>query len=174
MYQTALVILLQLVPLGRVPAPAGLPLLAIRSALLEWFRAAELSADRAATLVNRDPLVTSRTLMVLASGVSVLGARPRLVPPAGAGLRGVGVGVGSGLASAERAEPHPLVSGAPRRGADGSGGRASTTGSSAAIPDARPDDRPKEEAGKAYDHYREKFKKTFEDAGESFDKTIKP
>ena len=30
----------------------------------------------------------------------------------------------------------------------------------------------KEEAGKAYDHYREKFRKTFEDAGESVDKTI--
>jgi Zn-dependent protease with chaperone function len=69
LYRTALLIVLQLVPLGRVPSLAGLPLLAIRSALLEWSRAAELSSDRAATLVNRDPLVTSRTLMVLASGV---------------------------------------------------------------------------------------------------------
>ena len=49
---------------------AGLPLLAVRLALLEWFRAAELSADRAATLVNRDPLITSRTLMVMAGGAS--------------------------------------------------------------------------------------------------------
>jgi hypothetical protein len=49
---------------------AGLPLLAVRMALLEWFRAAELSCDRAATLVNRDPLVTCRTLMVLAGGIS--------------------------------------------------------------------------------------------------------
>ena len=49
---------------------AGLPLLAVRLALLEWFRAAELSCDRAATLVNRDPLVTSRTLMVLAGGAA--------------------------------------------------------------------------------------------------------
>ena len=69
LYQTALLILLQLVPLGRVPSLAGLPLIAIRSALLEWFRAAELSADRAATLVNRDPLVTARTLMVMAGGI---------------------------------------------------------------------------------------------------------
>src|SRR2546430_1218135 len=30
---------------------------------------AELSADRAATLVNRDPLVTARTLMVMAGGI---------------------------------------------------------------------------------------------------------
>ena len=49
---------------------AGLPLLAVKMALLEWFRAAELSCDRAATLVNRDPLVTCRTLMVLAGGTS--------------------------------------------------------------------------------------------------------
>ena len=70
LYQTALAIVLQLVPLGRIPALAGLPLVAIRSALLEWSRAAELSSDRAATLVeNRDPLVTARTLMVLAGGV---------------------------------------------------------------------------------------------------------
>ena len=39
-------------------------------ALLEWFRAAELSCDRAATLVNRDPLVTCRTMMVLAGGTA--------------------------------------------------------------------------------------------------------
>ncbi len=49
---------------------AGLPLMAVRMALLEWFRAAELSCDRAATLVNRDPLVTCRTLMVLAGGTA--------------------------------------------------------------------------------------------------------
>jgi Zn-dependent protease with chaperone function len=69
LYRTALLIMLQLAPLGRIPTLSGLPVLAIRSALLEWFRAAELSADRAATLVNRDPLVTSRTLLVLASGL---------------------------------------------------------------------------------------------------------
>ena len=39
-------------------------------ALLEWYRTAELSSDRAATLVNRDPLATCRTMMVLAGGVS--------------------------------------------------------------------------------------------------------
>jgi Zn-dependent protease with chaperone function len=68
MYQTALMIVLQLMPLGRIPSLAGLPLLAIRSALLEWSRAAELSSDRASTLVNRDPLVTCRTLMVMSGG----------------------------------------------------------------------------------------------------------
>ena len=68
LYRTALLILLQLSPL-RLPLFAGLPLVAVQYVLLEWFRAAELSSDRAATLVNRDPLVTCRTLMVMAGGV---------------------------------------------------------------------------------------------------------
>jgi len=67
-YRTALLILLQLGSSVRLPLLAGLPLLAVRASLLEWFRASELSCDRAATLVNRDPLVTSRALMVLAGG----------------------------------------------------------------------------------------------------------
>jgi Zn-dependent protease with chaperone function len=69
MYRTALMILLSIGTRG-MPLMAGLPLMAVRLALLEWFRAAELSADRAAALVNRDPLVTSRTLMVLAGGAA--------------------------------------------------------------------------------------------------------
>jgi Zn-dependent protease with chaperone function len=69
LYRTALMILLSVGTRG-LPMMAGLPLLAVRLALLEWFRAAELSADRGATLVNRDPLVTSRTLMVLAGGAA--------------------------------------------------------------------------------------------------------
>jgi Zn-dependent protease with chaperone function len=69
LYRTALMILLSVGTRG-LPMMAGLPLLAVRLALLEWFRAAELSADRGATLVARDPLVTSRTLMVLAGGAT--------------------------------------------------------------------------------------------------------
>ena len=70
MYRTALMILLRI----GTPRPArcwpGCRCSAVRLALLEWFRAAELSADRAATLVNRDPLVTCRTLMVMAGGAA--------------------------------------------------------------------------------------------------------
>jgi Zn-dependent protease with chaperone function len=69
LYRTALMILMAVGTRG-LPLMAGLPLLAVRLALLEWFRASELTCDRAATLVNRDPLVTSRTLMVLAGGVA--------------------------------------------------------------------------------------------------------
>jgi Zn-dependent protease with chaperone function len=69
LYQTALAILLR-IGAGGLPALAGLPLLAIRYALLEWFRGAELSCDRAAAIVTRDPLAVCRTLMVLAAGGS--------------------------------------------------------------------------------------------------------
>src|ERR671919_2174202 len=68
MYRTALVILLRLGGAVRLPILAGLPLLAIQLALLEWSRAAELSCDRAAALVTRDPLAVCRALMVIAAG----------------------------------------------------------------------------------------------------------
>lgn len=47
---------------------AGLPLLALHYALLEWSRAAELTADRAAAIVVGDPLVPCKTLMRIAGG----------------------------------------------------------------------------------------------------------
>jgi Zn-dependent protease with chaperone function len=69
LYQTALIILLQ-IGTQALPLFAGLPLLAIRYALLEWFRAAELSCDRAAALLIRDPQTVCRTLMVLSAGAA--------------------------------------------------------------------------------------------------------
>jgi Zn-dependent protease with chaperone function len=71
LYQTALVILMRLVGAARLPLLAGLPLMAIRTALLEWSRAAELSCDRAAALVSRDPMAVCRVLMTLAGGEAV-------------------------------------------------------------------------------------------------------
>jgi Zn-dependent protease with chaperone function len=64
LYRTALVILLRLSSLPGIPVP----LFPLRAALMEWFRAAELSCDRAAALVIRDPLAVCRTLMVIAAG----------------------------------------------------------------------------------------------------------
>jgi Zn-dependent protease with chaperone function len=69
MYTTALLILLQ-IGTRALPALAGLPLLAIRYALLEWFRGAELSCDRGAAIVTRDPLAVCRALMVISAGES--------------------------------------------------------------------------------------------------------
>jgi len=67
LYATALQILIRL-SAQRLPLLAGLPLAAIIAALLEWFRAAELSCDRAAAIVTRDPLAVCRVLMTLSAG----------------------------------------------------------------------------------------------------------
>jgi Zn-dependent protease with chaperone function len=68
LYFTALQILLRMGASVRLPILAGLPLIAVRQALLEWSRAAERSCDRAAALVTRDPEAVCRTLMILAAG----------------------------------------------------------------------------------------------------------
>jgi Zn-dependent protease with chaperone function len=70
LYFTALQILLAMGRATRLPILAGLPLLAVRNALLEWSRAAELSCDRAATIVTRDPTTVCRTLMIVAAGTA--------------------------------------------------------------------------------------------------------
>lgn len=67
LYITALNILLAMG--SSLPIGMGLPFRAVRAVLLEWYRAAELSADRAATLVVRDPQIVCRMLMVAASGL---------------------------------------------------------------------------------------------------------
>ncbi len=67
LYRTAMFILTMLTRTARLP----LPLAPVRTALMEWGRATELSADRAAALVTRDPLVVCRTLMSLAAGTMV-------------------------------------------------------------------------------------------------------
>jgi Zn-dependent protease with chaperone function len=71
MYRTALAILMRLGSSVRLPIPGGnLPLLAVRHALLEWARAAELSCDRAAALTTRDPRVVCRMLMAMTGGAA--------------------------------------------------------------------------------------------------------
>ena len=67
MYMTALDILVRAG--GNLPFLLGLPLRAVQAVLLEWVRAAELSSDRAAVLVVRDPQIVCRLLMVSASGL---------------------------------------------------------------------------------------------------------
>jgi Zn-dependent protease with chaperone function len=68
-YTTTLVLLAQFLQ-GALPRSLllGLPVRAMYLALLEWARAAELSADRAAALVMADPLQPCRVLMQLAGG----------------------------------------------------------------------------------------------------------
>lgn len=69
-YQTALQLLaLLLNAAGLLTAPlSGLPVRAVYLVLLEWARAAELSSDRAGSLVVGDPRVMCRALMSMAGG----------------------------------------------------------------------------------------------------------
>ena len=70
-YRTALMILLRLGNNVRLPFPGGhLPLLAVKHALLEWARAAELSCDRAAALTVRDPRIVCSMLMAMSGGAA--------------------------------------------------------------------------------------------------------
>jgi len=55
---------------GSLPLVFDLPFRAVRAVLLEWYRAAELTCDRAAVLAVRDPRIVCRTLMVMAGGMS--------------------------------------------------------------------------------------------------------
>ncbi len=68
-YTTALLLLKQFLD-GALPRSLllGLPARGMYLALLEWARAAELSADRAAAIVMADPLEPCRVLMRVAGG----------------------------------------------------------------------------------------------------------
>ncbi|HYA00955.1 MAG TPA: M48 family metallopeptidase [Candidatus Binatia bacterium] len=66
-YRTTLELLLRFA-VPRLPLSGRVPLQALISVLLAWYRAAELSCDRAAALVVGDPIVPCRALMKLAGG----------------------------------------------------------------------------------------------------------
>jgi Zn-dependent protease with chaperone function len=68
LYRTALQILLRLTWQTRLPMGAGLPLMAVQYALLEWSRATELTCDRAAAIVTRDPRLVCKMLMTMSAG----------------------------------------------------------------------------------------------------------
>jgi Zn-dependent protease with chaperone function len=166
LYQTALIILLNISGIGRMPLMMGLPLIAVRMALLEWFRAAELSADRAATLVNRDPLITCRTLMVIAGGAASRRLNLDAFIRQAGEYRDQELGFDSiARLRLELAPSHPIPvkrvhevmewvrSGEYDRIVDGSYMRRGEE------PPARDD------AGDAVDFYAERFKRFFKDAG---------
>ncbi len=67
LYITALNILLGVS--NGLPFFLGIPFRAVKAVLLEWYRATELSCDRAATLAVRDPRIVCRTLMVTAGSM---------------------------------------------------------------------------------------------------------
>jgi Zn-dependent protease with chaperone function len=164
LYRTALVILLRAWRLPGIPVP----LFPLRTALMEWFRAAELSSDRAAALVVRDPLAVCRTLMVVAAGAEAANLDLDVFMRQGQDYR-------------EKASPfdrfsrlladmnltHPMSvqrvhelmewvrSGAYDRIVDGD----------YVTRDEPP--RPRDEASDAVEHYAERFRESFQDLGDS-------
>ena len=67
LYRTIMVIILT-VGLRNLPFLAGIALLPIQFALLEWYRKSELSSDRAGILAGQDPLAGMRMFMKMAGG----------------------------------------------------------------------------------------------------------
>jgi Zn-dependent protease with chaperone function len=67
LYHTILVLILH-VSLGALPFLAGIAILPIQLALLEWFRKSELSSDRAGLLACQDPTASLRVNLKFAGG----------------------------------------------------------------------------------------------------------
>lgn len=164
LYRTALVILMLLSRLPGVPVP----LFPLRAALMEWFRAAELSCDRASALVVRDPLAVCRTLMVIAAGAE-------------AAILDLDAFVKQGQDYREKASPfdrfsrllvdlnltHPMSVQRVHEllGWVRSGDYDRIVGGDYVTRGEPP--RPRAEAADAVNHYAERFRDTFKDLGES-------
>ncbi|MGH2832932.1 MAG: M48 family metallopeptidase [Solirubrobacteraceae bacterium] len=164
LYRTALIILMGLTRMPGVP----FPLLPLRSVLMEWFRASELSCDRAAALVTRDPLTVCRTLMVIAAGAEAERLDLDVFMRQGSDYREKG----SGLERLSRlfidlGITHPMPVRRVHelmewvRGGD----YDRIVGGSYATRDEPP--KPREEASEAIAHYSERFREVLREAGES-------
>jgi Zn-dependent protease with chaperone function len=164
LYRTALIILMRLSSIPGIP----LPLLPLRAALMEWFRASELSCDRAAALVTRDPLTVCRTLMVIAAGAEAERLDLDVFMRQGIDYREKG----SGLERLSRllldlniTHPMPVRRVHELMEWVKSGDYDRIVGGDYVTRDVPPD--PRAEAGDAVAHYSERFREIFRDAGES-------
>ncbi len=70
LYHTILVLIVN-AGLGLVPLLAGIVLLPVQLALLEWYRKSELSSDRAGLLASQDPTAALRLFLKMAGGGNV-------------------------------------------------------------------------------------------------------
>jgi Zn-dependent protease with chaperone function len=67
---TTIAIIILTVGIQNLPFLAGMALLPFQLALMEWYRKAELSADRAGLLVTQDPKVSMSTFLKMAGGAA--------------------------------------------------------------------------------------------------------
>ncbi len=167
LYRTATMILVRMTQTARIPVPLG----PVRAALLEWSRASELSCDRAAALVTRDPLAVCRTLMVLAAGTATDDLDLDVFMRQGLDYSEKG----SGLERITRlfldlnithAMPVKRVHELMAWVQSGDYDRIAGGDYPSRHDPPRP---PREEAADAATHYAERFKDTFKDAGESIE-----
>ena len=164
LYQTALVILMRLTSVPGIPVP----LFPLRAALMEWFRSAELSCDRAAALVIRDPLTVCRTLMVIAAGAQAEHLDLDVFMRQGTEYREKGSGIerlSRLMLDLNITHPMPV-----RRIHEllewvKSGEYDRIVGGSFTTRDQPP--RPRAEASDAVAHYSERFREVFRDAGDT-------
>jgi len=164
LYRTALIVLLRL---GSVPG-LPVPLFPLRAALMEWFRSAELSCDRAAALVTRDPLVVCRTLMVMAAGAEAEHLDLDVFMRQGAEYREKGTALerlSRLLIDLGITHPMPVRRIHELMEWVRSGEYDRIVGGSYPSRDDPP--RPRAEAGDAVAHYSERFRDLFHEAGES-------
>ena len=161
--RTALEIILRLAALPGIP----LPLMPLRAALLEWYRSAELTCDRAAALVTRDPLTVCRVLMVMAAGAEAERLDLDVFMTQGQEYREKG----RGLERLSRlmldlgvTHPMPVRRIHELMAVGGSGEYDRIVGGSY---DRTDPVRPRAEASDAVAHYADRFKNVFRDAGES-------
>ncbi len=164
LYGNALAIITRL---GRVPG-IPLPLMPLRAALTEWHRSAELSCDRAAALVTRDPLTVCRVLMVLAAGgeaerldLDVFMKQAQEYRIGGKGFERLS----RMLLDLNVTHPMPVRRVHELMAWVASGDYDRIVGGSYVHRDEPL--RPRAEAGDAVSHYAERFKNVFRDAGES-------
>jgi len=164
LYGTALTIITRLSRLPGIP----LPLMPLRAALMEWYRSAELSCDRAAALVTRDPLTVCRVLMVLAAGgeakrldLDVFMKQAQEYREGGKGLERLS----RMLLDLNVTHPMPVRRIHELMAWVASGDYDRIIGGSYVSRDEPL--RPRAEAGDAVSHYAERFKNVFRDAGES-------
>ena len=164
LYGTALTILTRMSRLPGLP----LPLMPLRAALMEWYRSAELSCDRAAALVTRDPLTICRVLMVIAAGaeakrldLDVFMKQAQEYREGGKGLERLS----RMMLDLNMTHPMPVRRIHELMEWVGSGEYDRIVGGSY----VRRDEplRPRAEASDAVAHYAERFKNVFRDAGES-------
>jgi Zn-dependent protease with chaperone function len=164
LYGTALTILTRLSRLPGIP----LPLMPLRAALMEWYRSAELSCDRAAALVTRDPLTVCRVLMVIAAGAEAKRLDLDVFMKQGQEYREKGKGLerlSRMLLDLNVTHPMPVRRIHELMEWVASGDYDRIVAGSYVRRDEPP--RPRVEASDAVAHYAERFKSVFRDAGES-------